>query len=143
MNGQKFCKVHAPYIEAMKTGKKCRFWDFIGDYHVGLPSGFTISSNLAIFYCEDDENGYKHYEVIQQVPYLKSMTECMRWIEDNGGRYIGMGKFTWDCGKPIPVYADNSEGSVHENDFDLWGMCGKKFTSSVWVPKDLIEWRDE
>lgn len=67
---------------------------------------------------------------------IKSATECMRWIEENGGKYLGIGdwkvgdflfgRYMWEyCGKKFDEITHNGDETIQAFDYD-W-------------PKELIE----
>ena len=140
MTTKEFFEKYPDYIDAMREGKRCRFGDVERPM---LPIGFRISSEGTAYFSADDQRPYLKYEVIKQVPYLKSMTECMRWIEENEGIYDGDGN--WSIAKSVlTCTSDGTERrgtTVFAN--DLWYDCSSPIRAIVWYPKDLIEWRDE
>ena len=149
MTAKEFFEKYPDYIDAMKTGKKCRFWDGKGeDVYIGYPLGFNALEDKYCFMSDNKSDAkaydlWSKYEVIKQVPYLKSMTECMRWIEDNGGKEVDLSFRVEapDYRIKIVKYPIPDEDLVSFYRFLDWNMCGKP--ANGWYPEDLIEWRDE
>lgn len=139
---KEFFEIYPDFIDVMKEGKKCKFWNNTKTY-IGYSIGFQVNKFDKYYFKADDGHYYPNYQVIKSVPYVKSKIECMKWIEENNGEYCDNGKFYIPGTYLLLKY----NGSFVKNEkypyFNAWNLCDKKFDKKdVYIPNGLIEWRE-
>lgn len=87
MTREEFNEKYAWAYDAMRDGKKCRFWD-IDKRNCGISVIVGLDYNdLNPFLCAKDGLGYQNCELIKTEKYIKGPAEAIRLLIENGYKF--------------------------------------------------------